>query len=109
MRDAIRFVNDLASSAAIGSSFAYEFRSPTMRTFSVPLPVGSLLSQSASRFAAFVRTPAQLPWPSPVSGASQALPLLLRWFALTTTRPPVFRSMNACAMAGRFRGPRRRR
>ena len=75
-----------------------------MRALCVPVPVGSLWSQSASRFAAFVRTAAQFAWPSPVSGASQALPLLLRWLALTTTRPPVAFSSNAWAIAGRLRG-----
>ena len=65
-------------------------------------------SQSASSFAAFVRTLSQLPWPSPASGASQALPLLLRWLDADDERAPVG-SVNACASAGRLRGPRRRR
>ena len=45
----------------------------------------------------------QLPCPSPASGTSHALPLLLRWLTTTVkTSPPSF-SRNAWASAGRFR------
>ena len=55
--------------ASIGSSMAYEFRSPMIRKSGSPLPVGSVASQSTSASAAALRVRLQLPWPSPVSGS----------------------------------------
>ena len=59
------------------------------RTSGSPVPVGSDASQSPAP-SPRSRAPAlQLPWPSPASGASHALPLLLRWLASATNVPPV--------------------
>ncbi len=69
-----------------------------------PVPVGSVASHAASAVTAFTRTALQLPWPSPASGASHALPLLLRWLMSTMNRAPVAFSANAWASDGRFRG-----
>ena len=57
----------------------------------------------ASALAACVRTTLQLPWPSPASGASQALPFDLRWLTSTMKRAPSSVS-KAWASEGRLRG-----
>src|SRR4051812_27715252 len=68
-----------------------------------PVLVGLLASQLTSAVAAFLRTALQLPWPSPASGASHALPFDFRWLTSTMKRPPLV-SWNACASEGRLRG-----
>src|SRR5215217_3165768 len=66
--------------------------SPRISTSGSPVRVGSVASHSASSCAERTRTALQLPWPSPASGASHALPLLLRWSATATNVPPVART-----------------
>src|SRR5689334_4031176 len=70
-----------------------------------PVPVGLVASQFIKVLAALVRTMLQLPCPSPASGASQALPLLLRWLRSRMKRAPVAFCCHACASDGRLRGP----
>ena len=70
-----------------------------------PLPVGSVASQSTSAWAAVVRVPLQLPWPSPASGSptsSQAEPFDLRWLTTTVNLPPVAFTRNVWASDGRL-------
>ena len=77
-----------------------------IRTSGSPLPVGSPASQSARAWAAFVRVPLQLPWPSPASGSWTALqsePLDLRWLTTTVSRPPVEVRAKVWASDGRLR------
>ena len=80
--------------AVIGSSMAYELRSPMIRKSGSSLPVGSVASQSTSAWAAFSRVPLQLPCPSPASGSAgrrsvQAEPFDLRWLTTTVNLAPV--------------------
>ena len=92
--------------ASIGSSIAYELRSPMIRKSGSPLPVGSLASQSTSALAAFVRVTLQLP--CAVAGVGIAdvragRALRLQVVHVTVKRAPVAFSWNVCASAGRFR------
>ena len=75
--------------ASIGSSIAYELRSPMIRKSRSPLPVGSVASQSTRACGGRVRVPLQLPWPSPASGSpmsAHAEPFDFRWLTATVKR-----------------------
>ena len=91
--------------SVIGSSMAYEFRSPRISTSVSPVSVGSVASHaSLSDGGIGTRTTLQLPCPSPASGASQALPLLLKWLTTAVKRAPFEFCWKVCASAGRDAG-----
>src|SRR5262245_5338786 len=89
----------------MGSSCAYEFKSPTTRKSGSRLCVGSVAIQLSSACAALLRVWLQLPWPSFKSGSLTSLqlePFDFRWLTITVKRSPVAVSVNVWARDGRF-------